>query len=144
MTDITIYHNPTCDTSRNTLGLIRNSGVEPEVILYLETPPSREILIRLMADMSMTPRALLRKNVEPYEEQSLIEDKFSDDQLIDTMLTNPILINRSIVITPTHTRLYRPFEVVLDILPKPQKGTFIKEDGEKIIDEQGCRIAECP
>ncbi|QTL39082.1 arsenate reductase (glutaredoxin) [Xenorhabdus budapestensis] len=144
MTDITIYHNPTCDTSRNTLGLIRNSGVEPEVILYLETPPSREILIRLMADMSMTPRALLRKNVEPYEEQGLIEDKFSDDQLIDTMLTNPILINWLIVITPTHTRLYRPSEVVLDILPKPQKGTFIKEDGEKIIDEQGCRIAECP
>ncbi|OTA16817.1 arsenate reductase [Xenorhabdus vietnamensis] len=142
MTDITIYHNPACGTSRNTLELIRNSGVEPEVILYLETPPSRETLIRLIADMGMTARALLRKNVEPYEALGLTEDKFSDDQLIDAMLAHPILINRPIVITPNHTRLCRPSEVVLDILPKPQKGAFTKEDGEKIIDKQGYRIAK--
>ncbi|EIT7184424.1 arsenate reductase (glutaredoxin) [Serratia sp. SRS-8-S-2018] len=140
MSDIKIYHNPACGTSRNTLALIRNSGAEPEVILYLETPPSREQLIALLADMNMTPRALLRKNVEPYTELRLDEAGWSDDQLIDFMVQQPILINRPIVVTPLGTRLCRPSEAVLEILPAPQRGAFSKEDGEPVIDAQGRRI----
>nr|WP_158672353.1 glutaredoxin-dependent arsenate reductase [Klebsiella pneumoniae] len=138
MSNITIYHNPACGTSRNTLEMIRNSGNEPTVIHYLENPPSRDELVKLIADMGISVRALLRKNVEPYEELGLEEDKFTDDQLIDFML--PILINRPIVVTPLGTRLCRPSEVVLDILPDAQKGAFAKEDGEKVVDEAGKRL----
>lgn len=137
---ITIYHNPACGTSRNTLALIRNSGVEPTVIHYLETPPSRETLVTLIAAMGMPVRDLLRKNVPPYEALGLAEERFSDDQLIDAMLAHPILINRPIVVSPLGTRLCRPSEVVLDILPSPQQGAFSKEDGERVVDEKGRRI----
>jgi len=141
MTDITIYHNSACGTSRNTLALIRNSGVEPSVILYLETPPSRDELKKLIADMGISARDLLRKNTEPYEQLGLSEDRFSDDELVDAMLTHPILINRPVVVTPLGTRLCRPSEAVLDILPAAQQGAFTKEDGEKVIDEQGNRVS---
>jgi arsenate reductase len=140
MSNVTIYHNPACGTSRNTLELICNSGTEPTVIQYLETPPSREVLVKLIADMGITVRALLRKNVEPYEQLGLAEGTFSDDQLIDFMLQHPILINRPIVVTSLGTRLCRPSEVVLEILPDAQRGSFNKEDGEPVIDEQGKRI----
>lgn len=140
MTDITLYHNPACGTSRNTLALIRNSGVEPTVILYLETPPNREKLEELIAAIGITPRALLRLNVEPYEQLGLAEERFSDDELITAMLEHPILINRPIVVTPLGTRLCRPSEAVLDILPNPQQGEFSKEGGEKLLDKQGRRL----
>lgn len=139
-TVITIYHNPACGTSRNTLELIRNSGVEPTVIHYLETQPSRETLVALIEAMAMPVRDLLRKNVPPFEELGLAEDRFSDDELIDAMLAHPILINRPIVVTPLGTKLCRPSEVVLDILPDPQQGAFTKEDGEHVVDAQGKRI----
>ena len=140
MSNITIYHNPACGTSRNTLEMIRNSGTEPTVIHYLETPPSRDELVKLIADMGITVRALLRKNVEPFEALGLAEDRFTDEQLIDFMLQHPILINRPIVVTPLGTRLCRPSEVVLDILPDAQKGAFAKEDGEKVVDDEGKRL----
>lgn len=140
MSNVTIYHNPACGTSRNTLEMIRNSGTEPTVILYLETPPTRAELVKLIVDMGMTVRALLRKNVEPYEQLGLAEESFSDDQLIDFMLQHPILINRPIVVTSRGTRLCRPSEVVLDILPDEQRGAFTKEDGEQAVDEQGKQI----
>ncbi len=140
MTDITIYHNPACGTSRNTLALIQNSGVEPTVILYLETPPDRDKLKELISAMGISVRALLRKNVEPYEQLGLTEDRFTDEELIEAMLSHPILINRPIVVTPLRTRLCRPSEVVLDILPNPQKGEFIKEDGEKVVGKDGKRL----
>lgn len=140
MSAITIYHNPECGTSRNTLALIRNSGVEPTIIHYLETPPSRDELVALIAAMGMPVRDLLRKNVPPYEALGLAEDRFSDDELIDAMLADPILINRPIVVTPLGTRLCRPSEVVLDILPDPQQGEFAKEDGEQVVDGQGKRL----
>lgn len=139
-TSIIIYHNPACGTSRNTLALIRNSGVEPTVIHYLETPPSRETLVALIAAMGMPVRDLLRKNVPPFEELGLTEERFSDDELIDAMLAHPILINRPIVVTPLGTKLCRPSEVVLDILPSLQQGAFSKEDGEQVVDAQGKRI----
>ncbi|WP_152084008.1 glutaredoxin-dependent arsenate reductase [Enterobacter oligotrophicus] len=142
MTHITIYHNPSCGTSRNTLEMIRNSGTEPEVILYLETPPSRDKLTALIADMEISVRDLLRKNVEPYDQLGLAEERFTDEQLIDFMLQYPILINRPIVVTPLGTRLCRPSEVVLDILPEAQKGAFTKEDGEAVIDASGKKIAQ--
>lgn len=141
MTDITIYHNPACGTSRNTLALIRNSGAEPTVILYLETPPSRDELKKLIADMGICVRDLLRKNTEPYEQLGLAEDRFSNDELLDAMLAHPILINRPVVVTPLGTKLCRPSEVVLDILPDPQQGAFTKEDGEAVIDEHGNRVS---
>lgn len=141
MTDITIYHNPACGTSRNTLALIRNSGTEPTVILYLETPPSRDELKKLITDMDISVRALLRKNTNPYEQLGLAEDRFSDEELLDAMLAHPILINRPVVVTPLGTKLCRPSEVVLGILPDPQKGAFTKEDGEAVIDEQGNRVS---
>ncbi len=141
MTDSTIYHNPACGTSRNTLALIRNSGTEPTVILYLETPPSRDELKKLITDMDISVRALLRKNTDPYEQLGLAEDRFSDEELLDAMLAHPILINRPVVVTPLGTKLCRPSEVVLGILPDPQKGAFTKEDGEAVIDEQGNRVS---
>lgn len=140
MSEIIIYHNPECGTSRNTLALIRNSGVEPTVIHYLETPPSRDQLVALIAVMGMPVRDLLRKNVPPYEELALAEDRFSDDELIDAMLAHPLLINRPIVVTPLGTRLCRPSELVLDILPCQQKGAFAKEDGEQLVDASGKRL----
>ncbi|MGL5769222.1 glutaredoxin-dependent arsenate reductase [Plesiomonas shigelloides] len=142
MTDssVTIYHNPECGTSRNTLALIRNSGIEPEVILYLQTPPDRATLQQLIQEMGISVRALLRQNVAPYTELGLAEDKFSDEQLLDAMLAHPILINRPIVVTSIGTRLCRPSEVVLDILPQAQRGAFSKEDGEQVVDAQGKRL----
>ncbi|MGL5526946.1 MAG: arsenate reductase (glutaredoxin) [Plesiomonas shigelloides] len=142
MTDssVTIYHNPECGTSRNTLALIRNSGIEPEVILYLQTPPDRATLQQLIQAMGISVRALLRQNVAPYADLGLAEDKFSDEQLLDAMLAHPILINRPIVVTPIGTRLCRPSEVVLDILPQAQRGAFSKEDGEQVVDAQGKRL----
>ncbi|MCU6203116.1 glutaredoxin-dependent arsenate reductase [Enterobacter cloacae] len=142
MTNITIYHNPACGTSRNTLEMIRNSGTEPEIILYLDNPPSRDELIKLITDMGISVRALLRTNVEPYEQLGLAEETFTDDQLIGFMLQHPILINRPIVVTPLGTRLCRPSEVVLDILPDVQKGAFTKEDGEAVVDASGKKITQ--
>ncbi|CRY25781.1 arsenate reductase [Yersinia enterocolitica] len=140
MNNITLYHNPACGTSRNTLEMIRNSGTEPTIIYYLETPPSRDVLMKLIADMGISARALLRKNVEPYETLGLAKDCFTDNQLIDFMLQYPILINRPIVVTSLGTRLCRPSEVVLEILSDDQKGAFTKEDGEKVIDDAGKRL----
>ncbi|MGD8106359.1 arsenate reductase (glutaredoxin) [Pantoea sp. FN0302] len=137
---ITIYHNPNCGTSRNTLALIRNSGDEPHIIYYLETPPSQAELKALLEKMGIGVRDVLRKNVEPYATLGLEEDRFSDEQLIDFMVQYPLLINRPIVVTPLGTRLCRPAEKVLDILPNPQQGMFVKEDGEIIIDETGKRL----
>ena len=140
MSNITIYHNPACGTSRNTLEMIRNSGNEPTIIYYLDTPPTRDELAKLISDMGISVRELLRKNVEPYEQLGLDEDKYSDEQLFNFMLQHPILINRPVVVTPLGTRLCRPSEMVLDILPEGQKYAFTKEDGEKVIDETGKRI----
>lgn len=140
MNEITIYHNPNCGTSRNTLAMIRNSGVEPTIIYYLETPPTKNVLVQLIVDMKITVRELLRKNVEPYEQLNLEQDSYTDDQLIDFMLQYPVLINRPIVVTPLGVKLCRPSEVVLDILPNWQQSEFIKEDGEVIVDKQGIRI----
>ncbi|MEQ4921876.1 glutaredoxin-dependent arsenate reductase [Proteus hauseri] len=137
MTNITIYHNPNCGTSRNTLALIRNSGVEPSIIYYLDTPPTKTELTKLIAAMKITVRELLRKNVEPYEQLKLVDNTLTDEQLISAMLAHPILINRPIVVTPLGTKLCRPSEAVLDILPNKQQGSFTKEDGEKVIDEKG-------
>ena len=138
---ITIYHNPECGTSRNTLAMIRQSGEEPEVIEYLKTPPSREKLVELLAAMKSTPRGLLREKGTPYAELGLGDAKWTDDELIDFMLEHPILINRPIVVTPLGTVLARPSEVVLDILPNPDIGPFTKEDGEVVIDADGRRVA---
>lgn len=137
---ITIYHNPNCGTSRNTLALIRNSGEEPRIIHYLETPPSQAELTTLLQDMGISARDLLRNNVEPYTTLGLAEDRFSDEELIEFMVRYPLLINRPIVVTPLATRLCRPSERVLDILPNPQQGVFSKEDGEKVIDAAGKRV----
>ena len=138
---ITIYHNPDCGTSRNTLAMIRQSGEEPEIIEYLKSPPSRARLIELLSEMQMTPRELLREKGTPYLELGLDKPAWSDDQLVDAMLEHPILINRPIVVSPHGTKLCRPSEVVLDILPNPDIGPFVKEDGEVVIDEQGRRVA---
>ena len=140
MSNIIIYHNPACGTSRNTLEMIRNSGNAPTIIYYLETPPSRDELVKLITDMGIAVRALLRKNVEPYEQLGLTDDRFTDEQLIEFMLQHPILINRPVVVTPRGTRLCRPSELVLDILPDPQQGEFTKEDGEKVVDSTGKRL----
>jgi len=137
---ITIYHNPACGTSRNTLSLIRNSGVEPEVIEYLKTPPDKATLQTLIAAMGITPRALLREKGTPYDELGLADPNWTDAQLLDFMLAHPILINRPVVVTPLGTRLCRPSEVVLDILPNPQQSAFTKEDGEKVVDDEGNRV----
>ena len=137
---IKIYHNPACGTSRNTLALIRNSGVEPIVIEYLITPPLKAELVELIRNAGLTVREAIRKNVPPYAELGIDQENWSDEQLIDFMLQHPILINRPFVVTDLGTRLCRPSEIVLDILPSAQKGAFSKEDGEKIIDENGQRI----
>jgi len=137
---ITIYHNPACGTSRNTLALIRNSGAEPRVIEYLKTPPSREELLGLIRAMDITPRLLLREKGTPYGELGLADLGKTDDELLDAMMAHPILINRPIVVTPLGTRLCRPSELVLDILPDPQQGAFAKEDGEQVIGADGKRL----
>ena len=140
MSNITIYHNPTCGTSRNVLALSRNSGEEPNVIEYLKTPPDRETLQRLITDMGAPMRAVLREKGTPYAELGLDDPKWGDEQLIGFMLQHPILINRPIVVTPLGTRLCRPSEAVLDILPQPQRGAFRKEDGEAVVDAEGRRV----
>lgn len=140
MSEVTIYHNPQCGTSRNTLALIRNSGEEPVVIEYLNTPPDRATLVSLIGAMGIAVRDLLRIKDTPYEELGLGEPSLTDEQLIDAMMAHPVLINRPIVVTPLGTRLCRPSEVVLDILPNEQQGPFIKEDGQVIVDDQGRRV----
>ena len=142
MAAITIYHNPACGTSRNTLALIRNSGEDPQVIEYLKTPPTREQLVELIAAMGVPVRSVLRKKGTPHEELGLDDPKWTDDQLIDFMIGHPILINRPIVVTPLGTRLCRPSEAVLDLLPAPQRGPFAKEDGEPVIDAHGRRVTK--
>lgn len=134
-----IYHNPDCGTSRNTLGLIRNTGVEPTVVEYLKTPPSREELRRMISDAGLTVREALREKGTPYADFGLGDPALTDEQLLDAMMEHPILINRPFVITDKGTRLCRPSEVVLDILPLPQKGAFLKEDGEQVVDASGNR-----
>jgi len=133
---ITIYHNPKCETSRNVLAMIRNSGEEPRIIEYLQTPPGRDELVELIRRMGITPRELLRRKGTPYDELGLDDAKFSDDELIAHMCAEPILINRPIVVTPLGIKLCRPSETVLDILPNPQRGPFRKEDGEVVIDRR--------
>lgn len=137
---ITIYHNPKCGTSRNVLGLIRNSGVEPTIIEYLMTPPSRATLVGLMAVAGLGARDLLRRKGTPYDELDLDNAKWSEDELIDFMIEHPILINRPLVVTPLGTKLCRPSETVLDILPDPQIGAFAKEDGARVVDAGGRRV----
>ena len=141
MTNITIYHNPDCGTSRNVLALIRNSGVEPTIIEYLKTPPGRDRLVALIAQMKIPVRDVLRQKGTPYGELQLDNPSLSDNDLIDAMVAHPILMNRPIVVTELGTRLCRPSEAVLDILPSPQQGSFAKEDGEQVINAQGARVA---
>ena len=137
---ITIYHNPACGTSRNTLAMIRQSGEEPEVIEYLKAPPSRERLIELIAAMGITPRELLRQKDTPFAALGLGDPKWTDDELVDFMVKHPILINGPIVVTPKAVVLARPSEAVLDVLPNPDIGPFVKEDGEVVIDDAGKRL----
>ena len=139
--DIVIYHNPDCGTSRNTLAMIRNAGIEPHVIEYLKTPPSRALLVQLIARMGITPRQLLREKGTPYGELGLGDPALSDDALLDAMMAHPILINRPIVVSPLGVRLCRPSEAVLDLLPVAQRGAFTKEDGEPVVDSAGNRVA---
>ncbi|SDC50763.1 arsenate reductase [Cupriavidus sp. YR651] len=137
---VTIYHNPECGTSRNTLAMIRNAGIEPEVIEYLMTPPSRAQLQQMIAQAGLTVREAIREKGTPYAELGLADPALTDDQLLDAMLAHPILINRPFVVTEHGARLCRPSELVLDILPSPQQGPFTKEDGEVVIDAQGQRV----
>jgi arsenate reductase len=139
--DIVIYHNPECGTSRNTLAMIRNTGIEPHVIEYLKTPPSREMLVSLIGRMGIAPRALLREKGTPFAELGLGDTALDDDQLIDAMVAHPILINRPIVVSPFGVKLCRPSEEVLELLPAAQKGAFAKEDGEQVIDAAGNRVS---
>jgi arsenate reductase len=138
--DVTIYHNPDCGTSRNTLAMIQNAGIEPTVIEYLETPPNREQLAKMIRDSGLTVRTAIREKGTPYAELGLDDPALSDEQLLDAMLEHPILINRPFVVTPLGTRLARPSEVVLDILPDTHQGAFTKEDGERVLDEKGQRL----
>ena len=140
MTDIVIYHNPACGTSRNTLAMIRNAGIEPHVVEYLKTPPSRALLEQLIVRAGITARELLREKGTPYAELGLDDPAVTDDQLLDAMMAHPILINRPFVFTDLGVQLCRPSELVLDILPAPQKGPFSKEDGEVVIDVEGHRV----
>ncbi len=140
MADITIYHNPKCGTSRNVLALIRNTCAEPEVIEYLKTPPTREKLLELIAQMGIPVRDAMRRKEALYEELALGNPLLADDALVDAMLADPVLINRPIVATPLGTRLCRPSEAVLDILPLPQRAAFAKEDGEPVVNAQGARV----
>jgi len=137
---VTIYHNPSCGTSRNTLGLIRNAGIEPTVIEYLSAPPGREQLIAMIKAAGLTVREAIRQKGTPYAELGLDDEKLTDDELLDAMLRHPILINRPFVVTERGTRLCRPSEAVLDILPQPQRGYFAKEDGEVVINDKGERV----
>ena len=138
--DIIIYHNPACGTSRNALAMIRNAGIEPHVIEYLKTPPSREMLVDLLKRSDLTPRELLREKGTPYADLNLGDERLSDDLLIDAMMEHPVLINRPLVVSPLGVKLCRPSEVVLDLLPARQLGAFNKEDGEAVIDAAGNRI----
>jgi arsenate reductase (glutaredoxin) len=142
MSDIVIYHNPECGTSRNALAMIRNSGIEPHVIEYLKSPPSRAMLENLLARAGMSPRALLREKGTPYAELGLDNPNLNDGQLIDAMMAHPILINRPLVVSPLGVKLCRPSEAVLDLLEKGQREAFAKEDGEQVIDAAGNRISE--
>ncbi|MDR3738253.1 MAG: arsenate reductase (glutaredoxin) [Terracidiphilus sp.] len=137
---VTIYHNPDCGTSRNTLAMIRNAGIEPEIVEYLRTPPDRETLKELIARAGLTVRAALREKGTPYAELGLSDTSLTDAQLLDAMMQHPILINRPLVVTPLGVRLCRPSEIVLDILPAGQKGSFTKEDGEQVVDSEGRRL----
>lgn len=140
MTDIVIYHNPDCGTSRNVLALIRNSGVEPHVVEYLKTPPARALLAEMIVRAGMTPRDLLREKGTPFAELGLADRTLSDDALLDAMMAHPVLINRPLVVTPLGVKLCRPSEAVLDILPDAQRAAFAKEDGEQVVDAGGNRI----
>lgn len=140
-TDVVIYHNPDCGTSRNTLAMIRNAGLEPHVVEYLKTPPSRAMLLQLIERAGLTPRQLLREKGTLYTELGLEDESISDEALVDAMIEHPILINRPLVITPLGVRLCRPSEAVLDILPQAQRGAFAKEHGERVVDAAGQRIA---
>ena len=138
--DIIVYHNPACGTSRNTLGLIRNAGIEPHVVEYLKTPPTRELLVQLIARAGISPRELLREKGTPYAELGLGDTALSDDALLDAMIAHPILINRPLVVSPLGVMLCRPSEAVLDLLPTAQQGAFAKEDGQLVVDDAGARV----
>ena len=140
MTDIVIYHNPDCGTSRNTLAMIRNSGIEPHVVEYLKAPPSRTMLEQLIERAGISPRALLRQKGTPYAELGLDDDSLADTALVDAMMAHPVLINRPLVVSPLGVKLCRPSEAVLDLLPVQQRGAFTKEDGQKVVDADGNRI----
>jgi len=140
VTDIVIYHNPDCGTSRNTLAMIRNSGIEPHVVEYLKTPPSRTMLEQLIERAGISPRALLRQKGAPYAELDLDDDSLTDAALVDAMMAHPVLINRPLVVSPLGVKLCRPSEAVLDLLPVQQRGAFSKEDGQKVVDADGNRI----
>ena len=139
--DIVIYHNPKCGTSRNTLGLIRNAGIEPHVVEYLRTPPSRALLVELIERAGISPRDLLREKGTPYAELGLDDTALSDEALVDAMMDYPILINRPLVVSPLGVKLCRPSEAVIDLLPAGQRGAFAKEDGEQVVDASGQRVA---
>jgi len=139
--DVVIYHNPACGTSRNTLAIIRNAGIEPHVVEYLKTPPSRTLLVELINRAGISPRDLLREKGTPYAELGLGDVSLTDDALLDAMMAHPILINRPLVVSPLGVKLCRPSEVVLDLLPEPQRGAFAKEDGEQVVDASGHRVA---
>jgi arsenate reductase len=139
--DVIIYHNPECGTSRNTLAMIRNAGIEPHIVEYLKTPPNRPMLEQLIARAGLTPRALLREKGTPYADLGLGDENLSDEALIDAMTAHPILINRPLVASSLGVRLCRPSEVVLEILPAPQRGAFAKEDGEQVVDGSGSRVS---
>ncbi len=139
--DIVIYHNPECGTSRNALALIRNAGIEPHVVEYLKTPPSRALLVELIDRAGITPRDLLREKGTPYAELALDDTALSDDVLVDAMMAHPILINRPLVVSPLGVKLCRPSEAVLDLLPSGQLGAFAKEDGEQVVDASGQHVA---
>jgi arsenate reductase len=138
--DLIIYHNPDCGTSRNTLAMIRNAGIEPHVVEYLKTPPNRPLLVSLIARMGIAPRALLREKGTPYAALGLDDPALTDDQLIDAMIAHPVLINRPIIVSPLGVKLCRPSEEVLDLLPTAQRGAFAKEDGEQVVDAAGNRV----
>lgn len=138
--DVVIYHNPACGTSRNVLAMIRNAGIEPHVVEYLKTPPTRALLRRLIERAGISVRDLLREKAAPYAELGLADPSLTDDRLLDAMMEHPVLINRPLVVSPKGVRLCRPSEAVLDLLP-PQQGEFVKEDGEPVVDEQGRRVA---
>lgn len=139
--DIVIYHNPECGTSRNVLGLIRNAGIEPHVVEYLKTPPSRALLVELIERARLTPRELLREKGTPHAELGIGDASLSNGALIDAMMAHPVLINRPLVVSPLGVKLCRPSETVLNLLPAPQQGAFSKEDGERVVDATGARVA---